>query len=186
MEIFRPAQIFVQQHRLRFVGRLGRTIELFADDRADALVRERTMGQGPLSHRLRAARLQQMCIRDRFVADQIGVLPDSIGQYLTSEQNRRRHSAALLRRLNLRPFGPKPEADLVKWLLPQAIDDDRLIHLAALTMEECRRRGIIVPPPTTLDRICREVRHKAPVSYTHLDVYKRQPVNLFKKSKVIL
>jgi hypothetical protein len=96
----------------------------------------------------------------RFVADQIGVLPDSIGQYLTSEQNRRRHSAALLRRLNLRPFGPKPEADLVKWLLPQAIDDDRLIHLAALTMEECRRRGIIVPPPAPLDRICREVRHK--------------------------
>jgi hypothetical protein len=29
-----------------------------------------------------------------------------------------------------------------------------------LTMEECRRRGIIVPPPATLDRICREVRHK--------------------------
>ena len=109
----------------------------------------------------------------RFVADQIGVLPDSIGQYLTSEQNRRRHSAALLRRLNLRPFGPKPEADLVKWLLPQAIDDDRLIHLAALTMEECRRRGIIVPPPATLDRICREVRHKA-----HREIQRRLTAGL--------
>jgi hypothetical protein len=47
-----------------------------------------------------------------FIAEQIDVLPDSIpdsiDEYLASEQNRRRHAADLQERLRLRPFGTSP------------------------------------------------------------------------------
>src|SRR5208337_3745432 len=75
-----------------------------------------------------------------FVAGQIDVLPEAINDYLSSEQNRRRHAVELRDRLELRPFGTRPAAELTGWLLPHAIENDRLAHLAELTAEECRRR----------------------------------------------
>jgi hypothetical protein len=50
---------------------------------------------------------------------------------------------------------------LADWLLPHAIENDRLAHLADLTAEECRSRRIILPPPRTLERLCVEVRYRA-------------------------
>jgi hypothetical protein len=38
--------------------------------------------------------------------------------------------AELQDRLGLRPFGTRPAADLAGWLLPHAIENDRLAHLA--------------------------------------------------------
>ena len=96
-----------------------------------------------------------------FVAEQIDVPPEAIDDYLASEQNRRRHAAELQDRLRLRPFGTRPAAELMGWLLPHAIENDRLAHLAELTAEECRRRRIVVPPPRPLERLCVEVRYRA-------------------------
>jgi hypothetical protein len=96
-----------------------------------------------------------------FVAAQIDVLPEAIDDYLASEQNRRRHAAELQDRLRLRPFGTHPAAELAGWLLPHAIENDQLAHLAELVMEECRQRRIIVPQPRRLERLCVEVRYRA-------------------------
>jgi TnpA family transposase len=96
-----------------------------------------------------------------FVAAQIDVLPESTAGYLASEQNRRRHAAELQDRLGFRPFGTRPAADLASWLLPHAIENDRLAHLAALVVEECRRRRIVVPSPGALDRLCVQARYQA-------------------------
>src|SRR5271165_2398172 len=96
-----------------------------------------------------------------FVAEQIDVPPEAIDDYLASEQNRRRHAAELQDRLRLRPFGTRPAAELMGWLLPHAIENDRLAHLAELTAEECRRRRIVVPPPRPLERLCVEVPYRA-------------------------
>jgi TnpA family transposase len=96
-----------------------------------------------------------------FVAAQIDVLPESTAGYLASEQNRRRHAAELQDRLGFRPFGTRPAADLANWLLPHAIENDRLAHLAALVVEECRRRRIVVPSPGALDRLCVQARYQA-------------------------
>ena len=93
-----------------------------------------------------------------FVAEQIEVQPESLDEYLGSEQNRRRHAAELQDRLRLRPFGTRPAAELAVWLLPRAIENDRLVHLAELVMEECRRRRIVVPPPRRLERLCVDLR----------------------------
>ena len=96
-----------------------------------------------------------------FVAGQIDVLPDAIDGYLASEQNRRRHAIELKEHLRLRSFGPRCNDDLTPWLLPHAIENDRLGHLAELVMEECRQRRIVVPLPRRLERFCLDVRHRA-------------------------
>jgi TnpA family transposase len=96
-----------------------------------------------------------------FVAEQTDVPPEAIDDYLASEQNRRRHAAELQDRLRLRPFGARPTAELTTWLLPHAIENDRLAHLAELVMEKCRQRRIIVPQPRTLERLCVELRYQA-------------------------
>jgi len=96
-----------------------------------------------------------------FVAEQIDVLPDSFDDYLAAERNRQRHAADLQDRLRLYPFGTRSAAELASWLLPHAIEDDRLAHLAGLVMEECRQRRIVVPLPGTLERLCVDVRYQA-------------------------
>ena len=96
-----------------------------------------------------------------FVAEQIGGLPGSIDDYLAAERNRRCHAAELQDRLRFRPFGTRPAAELTQWLLPQAIEDERLAHLAGLVVEECRQRRIVLPSPAALERLCIEARHQA-------------------------
>src|SRR3982074_3054690 len=95
-----------------------------------------------------------------FIAEQIDALPEAIEDYLAAERNRRRHAAELQDRLGFRPFGTRPAADLAGWLLPHAIETDRLAHLAGLVVEECRRRRIIIPSPGALERLC--VQHRYP------------------------
>ena len=96
-----------------------------------------------------------------FIAEQIDALPESIEDYLAAERNRQRHAAQLQDRLRFRPFGTRPAADLAGWLLPHAIENDRLVHLAGLVVEECRRRRIVVPSPSALERLCVQARYQA-------------------------
>src|SRR5467141_616344 len=96
-----------------------------------------------------------------FIAEQIDALPEAIEDYLAAERNRRRHAAELQDRLGFRPFGTRPAADLAGWLLPHAIETDRLAHLARLVVEECRRRRIVVPSPGALERLCVQARYQA-------------------------
>jgi len=93
-----------------------------------------------------------------FVAGQIDAVPEAIDAYLAAERNRQRHAIELQDQLGLRPFGARPAAELSAWLLPHAIENDRLAYLAGLAMEECRRRRIIVPSPGALERLCVEAR----------------------------
>jgi TnpA family transposase len=96
-----------------------------------------------------------------FLAEQIDVLPTCVEEYLAAPRTCRRHAGDAQDRLGLRPFGPRPAADLARWLLPLAIEDDRLVHLAGLVLEECRQRRIAIPSPSALERLCGEVRHRA-------------------------
>src|SRR5271166_1003412 len=96
-----------------------------------------------------------------FVAEQIDAHPASMDEYLAAERNRQRHAVECQDRLGLRPFGKRAAAELTKGLLPQAIANDRLVHLAELIMETCRQRQIIVPFPGALERLCVDLRHQA-------------------------
>ncbi len=97
----------------------------------------------------------------RFVADQIGVLPNTLDSYFEADRNRLYHVAELQERLRTRSFSSNIAAELRTWLLPRAIEDERFIHLARLVLEECRQRRIVLPSPAALERLCVEVRHKA-------------------------
>jgi hypothetical protein len=96
-----------------------------------------------------------------FIAEQIDVLPESIDDYPISGQNRRRHASELQDRLRLRPFGRRSASELASSLLPHAIENDRLTHLAELVIEECRHRGIVVSPPRSVERLCIDLRYQA-------------------------
>ena len=82
-----------------------------------------------------------------FVAEQIGVLPEAIDTYLAAERNRVGHSAELQDRLRLRPFGPRPAAALSTWLLPLAVEDDRLVHWPGWSWESVGAVGSSSPGP---------------------------------------
>jgi hypothetical protein len=96
-----------------------------------------------------------------FVAEQIDALPDVFDDYLAAERTRQRHATELQDRLRPYPFGTRSATELAIWLLPHAIEDDRLAHLAGLVMQECRQRRIVVPWPGTLERLCVDVRYQA-------------------------
>ena len=53
-------------------------------------------------------------------------------------------------------------------LLSQAMQDDRLAHLAALALQTCRQQRIIAPSPLAVERLCGELRHQA-----RREVYRR-------------
>ena len=95
-----------------------------------------------------------------FIAEQIKVFPASIDEYLSNERNRQRHAIECQEQLGLRYFGRHATAELTEALLPQAMEDDRLAHLAALAMETCRQRRIICSSPLALERLCAELRHQ--------------------------
>jgi hypothetical protein len=95
------------------------------------------------------------------VAGQIDAPPEALDEYLAEERNRQRHAIELQDKLGLRPFGARPAAELLVWLLPHGIENDRIAYLAGLVMEECRRRRIIVPSPAALERLCVKARHHA-------------------------
>jgi len=96
-----------------------------------------------------------------FVAEQIGMLPDCIDEYLVAKRNCWRHSVECQQRLGLRPFGKKTAAELAEFLSPQAIENDRLAYLAPLAIEACRQRRIMVPSPAAIERLCAELRRVA-------------------------
>ena len=96
-----------------------------------------------------------------FVAYQIDVLPKTIDDHPGSEQNRRRHAVELQDQFGLRPFGARAAAELTNWLLPHAIENDQLAHLAERVLEECRRRRVIIPRHQRLERLCIDARHRA-------------------------
>ena len=96
-----------------------------------------------------------------FVAEQIGVDPGAIDEYVGSERSRQRHAIECQDHLGLCPFGRRAAAELIDALLPQAIENDRLATLAELVMLTCRNRRIVVPAPAALERLCAELRYQA-------------------------
>ena len=104
-----------------------------------------------------------------FIADQIGLPAEVIGDYLANEPIRRRHATQLQDKLKLRQFGARQRRGLAAWLLPVALETDRLALLATALVEEMRRRRITLPPMATIEDLCLVARHQAR-KRIHLDL----------------
>ena len=89
-----------------------------------------------------------------FVGTQLGLPVDAMLDYGTREATRYQHSAALQRIYGYRPFEGRNRQEIVDWLGPAAEAARTNDALATTMLEEMRRRRIIVPGTTTVERLC--------------------------------
>lgn len=89
-----------------------------------------------------------------FVAAQVGTAGDELAAYGVREPTRYQHSAALQRIYGYRSFEGLAREELTGWAINRAEECSTNEALATAAMEEMRRRRIIVPAPTTVERLC--------------------------------
>ena len=91
-----------------------------------------------------------------FVAAQLGITGEVLLDYGARAATRYQHSAALQRLYSYRPFEGRVRQEMSEWLLSAAEMARSNDGLAAAMLEELRAREIIVPGPSTVERLCSE------------------------------
>jgi TnpA family transposase len=89
-----------------------------------------------------------------FVAEQIGVAPEALGGYASRPNTKYEHSAALQNLLGWRPFEGRPRREIEGWLDQASLTVRTGAELAVGFRDELRRRKIIVPGITVIERLC--------------------------------
>jgi TnpA family transposase len=97
----------------------------------------------------------------RSLGDQIGVAPEHLEGYAQRDQTRREHLAELLADFDWRTLGLQAGRELSDWLLPLARTTDQGLALIRALLGELRRRRILAPGLSVLDRLASAVRHRA-------------------------
>ncbi len=88
-----------------------------------------------------------------FVADQLRVAPDALANYAARHQTRREQLRALRTTFGSRMFGPQHRRELLGWLVPVALGNTDAVATAATLMDELRRRKIIAPGASVIERL---------------------------------
>jgi TnpA family transposase len=96
-----------------------------------------------------------------FVGRQIDSSPAALARYAERDQTRREHLAELQDKLGWPLFDGRAYRDLGHWLMALARSVDRGLALVEALMEELRRRRILAPRLTVLERLARETRRRA-------------------------
>ena len=89
----------------------------------------------------------------RFIADQVHVSADVLAAYAARPQTRREQLDALREGFDFRMFSPGHGRELLTWLLPVALATTSATVVAAALMDELRRRRIIAPGPSVVERL---------------------------------
>jgi len=89
----------------------------------------------------------------RFVAGQLGVGPEALLTYAARPQTRREQLDALRKAFGFRMFAPGHGRDLLAWLLPVALATTSAQAVAATLMDELRRRRIVAPGSSVVERL---------------------------------
>ena len=89
----------------------------------------------------------------RFVADQLGVAPGALTAYGTRPQTRREQLDALRVAFGFAMFAPEHQRELLTWLLPAALGTADTMAVAETLMGELRRRKILAPGPSVIERL---------------------------------
>jgi len=88
----------------------------------------------------------------RFVAAQLGLKPDDLLPYAAREKTRREHLEALRKRYGYKMFSGKRAKKMRKWLDENAETAQPSEALVRGFVEECRRRQIILPGISVVER----------------------------------
>jgi TnpA family transposase len=89
----------------------------------------------------------------RFVADQLGVAPGALPAYGTRPQTRREQLDALRASFGFAMFAPEHQREFLTWLLPVALGTADTMAVAKALMGELRRRKILTPGPSVIERL---------------------------------
>ena len=89
----------------------------------------------------------------RLVADQLGVAPGALTAYGTRPQTRREQLDALRAAFGFAMFAPEHQRELLTWLLPAALGTADTMAVAEALMGELRRRKILAPGPSVIERL---------------------------------
>jgi TnpA family transposase len=92
-----------------------------------------------------------------FVGAQIGLSEIQLLKFTYKSVTRYEHLRALQQHYGYLPFH-RFEAELVIWLTQAAIETRNNAELAALFVQECRKRKIILPGITVIERLCADAR----------------------------
>ena len=89
----------------------------------------------------------------RFVGEQVDLEPTVLTGYSARIQTRYEHSSALQEKFGFRPFEGLARREIQEWLLPVALATTSGAGITAALLEELRRRQVIVPGPTVIERL---------------------------------
>src|SRR3954465_3425325 len=89
----------------------------------------------------------------RFVADQLGAEPEALASYATRFQTRYEQLDALREAFGFAELGFAQRREILAWLLPVALATTGAPAVARAFMEELRRRQIIAPGPSIIERL---------------------------------
>ncbi|MBV8614689.1 MAG: DUF4158 domain-containing protein, partial [Acetobacteraceae bacterium] len=87
-----------------------------------------------------------------FVADQLGTAPEALATYAARFQTRYEQLGALREVFGFTDLTPRRRL-ILEWLLPVSLATTNAYAVAAALMDELRRRRIVVPGPSTLERL---------------------------------
>ena len=88
-----------------------------------------------------------------FVAGQLRVAPGALADYATRHQTRREQLSALRAAFGFRMFAPEHKRELLACLLPVALGNTNAMTIAAALADELRRRKIIAPGASVIERL---------------------------------
>src|SRR5215213_2274984 len=88
-----------------------------------------------------------------FVAEQLHIEPETLATSATRPQTRREQLDGLRVRFGFRMFAPGHGRTLLAWLLPVALATTGAPAIAQALMEELRRRRVIAPGPSIIERL---------------------------------
>ena len=88
-----------------------------------------------------------------FLADQLDLAPEALADYAVRSQTRYDQLNALYAVYGFRTFTRPDRAEMGRWLLAPALGTTSGAALAALLLEELRRRAVAAPGPTVIERL---------------------------------
>ncbi|GBF08172.1 transposase Tn3 family protein [Deinococcus aerius] len=95
------------------------------------------------------------------LAEQLQVDPACYAQYATRDPTRFEHFAALCQRFGYVELSRRLNHELRDWLMPLAVVTDQPFPLMSALMDELRRRKVLVPRFTVLERLVQAARVRA-------------------------
>ena len=88
-----------------------------------------------------------------FVAEQVDITPEALAAYAARFQTRYEQLDALRADFGFVGFTPERRREILAWLLPAALTTTSAATIAATLMDELRRRRLIVPGPSLVNRL---------------------------------